>query len=123
MKLADERLVAFLSTAQPKAARRFYEGVLGLTFVLESEHMMVFQSGPAQVNLAKGDAVNPRVGTSLGWHVSDLRGTIQALMDKGVVFERFDGMQQDELGVWYPSPGQGVAWFKDPDGNLLSLSG
>ena len=123
MKLADERLVAFLSTAQPKAARRFYEGVLGLTFVLESEHMMVFQSGPAQVNLAKGDAVTPRVGTSLGWHVSDLRGTIQALMDKGVVFERFDGMQQDELGVWSPSPSQGVAWFKDRDGNLLSLSG
>ena len=123
MKLADERLVAFLSTAQPKAARRFYEGVLGLTFVLESEHMMVFESGPARVTLAKGDAVTPRVGTALGWNVRDLRGTMRSLIDKGVVFERFDGMEQDKTGVWSPTPGQGVAWFKDPDGNLLSVSG
>ncbi len=123
MNLADERLTSFLSTAQPKAARRFYEGVLGLRFVLESEHMLVFDCGPARVTLAKGEAVTPRVGTTLGWNVTDLRGTIRTLMDKGVVFERFDGMQQDDLGVWSPTPGQGVAWFKDPDGNSLSVSG
>jgi catechol 2,3-dioxygenase-like lactoylglutathione lyase family enzyme len=123
MKLANERLVAFLPTAQPNAARRFYEGVLGLTFVLDSEHMMVFQSGPAQINLAKGGDATPRAGTSLGWHVQDLRGTIRALMEKGVAFERFDGMDQDDLAIWSPTPGQGVAWFKDPDGNLLSVSG
>jgi catechol 2,3-dioxygenase-like lactoylglutathione lyase family enzyme len=123
VNLADERLTAFLSTAQPKVARRFYEGVLGLAFVLESEQMMVFDAGPARVTLAKGDIVTPRVGTTLGWNVKDLRGAVRALAAKGVVFERFDGMEQDEMGVWSPTPGQGVAWFKDPDGNLLSVSG
>jgi catechol 2,3-dioxygenase-like lactoylglutathione lyase family enzyme len=121
--LAQETLVAFLATANSQAARAFYEGVLGLTFVLEHEHLIVFQSGAARLALQKGDAVTPRVGTSLGWNVSDLRGEMRALMARGVAFERFEGMEQDELGVWSPGgPTTGVAWFKDPDGNLLSLS-
>jgi catechol 2,3-dioxygenase-like lactoylglutathione lyase family enzyme len=121
--LTDETLVAFLATANAEAARGFYEGVLGLTFVLDSEHLMVFQSGASRVSLQKADAVHPPHGTAMGWNVKDLRGTIRALMGKGVAFERYEGMQQDDLGVWSPAPGHGVAWFKDPDGNLLSLSG
>jgi hypothetical protein len=71
--------------------------------------------------LQKTNAVTPPMGAALGWNISDLRGTIRALVARGVTFER--GMDQDELGIWSPIPGEGVAWFKDPDGNRLSLSG
>ena len=121
--LAEETLVAFLATSKPKEARAFFEKTLGLTFVSDSEHIMTLENGPARLMLQKGDSVTPPHGTALGWAVKDLRATIRALMDRGVTFERFDGMEQDELGVWSPVPGHGVAWFKDPDGNLLSLSG
>jgi len=121
--LANETMVAFLATSKPEAARAFYEGVLGLTFVMDEEHLLVFDGASARVMLQKTDKVTPPHGTALGWNVADLRGTVQALMARGVAFERYETMQQDELGVWSPAPGHGVAWFKDPDGNLLSLSG
>ena len=120
--LAQETLVAFLGTSKPAAARAFYEGVLGLTLVDDHEFLMVFQSGPARVSLQKLDQVTPPHGTALGWNVKDLRGTMRALMARGVAFERFGKMDQDDLGVWSPAHGVGVAWLKDPDGNLLSLS-
>jgi len=66
--------------------------------------------------------VTPPIGTALGWAVPDARGAVRELVARGVVIERFEGMDQDELGVWTPEPGTGVAWFKDPDGNLLSVS-
>ena len=120
--LGKETLVAFMATSKPDAARAFFEGVLGLTFVGEHEHLVMFRSGAAQLMLQKASVVTPPHGTALGWNVKDLRGTMNALVDRGVTFERFEGMDQDELGVWSPAPGTGVAWFKDPDGNLLSLS-
>ena len=120
--LGKETLVAFMATSRPDAARAFFEGVLGLTFVGEHEHLVMFQSGAAQLMLQKTTVVTPPQGTALGWNVSDLRETMKVLVDRGVTFERFEGMDQDELGVWSPAPGTGVAWFKDPDGNLLSLS-
>jgi catechol 2,3-dioxygenase-like lactoylglutathione lyase family enzyme len=121
--LANETLVAFLATSKPAAARAFYEGVLGLAFVMDEEHLVVFDGASARLMLQKTDQVTPPHGTALGWNVADLRGTIRALAARGVVFERYKNMQQDDLGVWSPAPGHGVAWFKDPDGNLLSLSG
>jgi len=121
--LAQEKLAAFLGTADPQAARAFYEGVLGLTFVGEHEHLVIFDSGAARLMLQKLDAVTPPKGTALGWNVTDLPGVMKGLIAPGVAFERFEGMDQDELGIWRPAgPTSGVAWFKDPDGNLLSLS-
>ena len=120
--LTDETLVAFLATSNAAAARAFFEGVLGLTFVEEHEYLIGFQSGAARLNLQKTDLVTPIHGTALGWNVKDLRGEMRRLIDRGVTFEHFDGHDQDEMGVWSPVPGAGVAWFKDPDGNLLSLS-
>jgi catechol 2,3-dioxygenase-like lactoylglutathione lyase family enzyme len=121
--LTDEKLVAFLTTAKPAAARAFYEGVLGLTFTTDSDHLMVFESGAARLALQKGDAAIVRPGTALGWDVKDLRASVRDLAARGVIFDRYDGMQQDDLAIWSPAPGHGVAWFKDPDGNTLSLSG
>jgi len=120
--LAEQRLVAFLGTSKPDEARAFYEGKLGLTLALDDPHLMFFDSGAARVALQKLESVTPPHGTAIGWNVDDLRGTIRTLMERGVRFERFEGHDQDELGVWSPAPGHGVAWFKDPDGNLLSLS-
>jgi catechol 2,3-dioxygenase-like lactoylglutathione lyase family enzyme len=121
--LGSETMVAFMATSKPEAARAFFEGVLGLTFVHEHEHLVVFESGVARLALQKTDVVTPLHGTALGWDVKDLRASLKALMARGVVFERFEGMDQDELGIWRPGgPTSGVAWFKDPDGNLLSLS-
>ncbi|HLY80314.1 MAG TPA: VOC family protein [Caulobacteraceae bacterium] len=120
--LAQETLEAFLGTTNSAAARAFYEGVLGLTFVDEHEHLVEFDAGGARVRLQKLDKVTPPFGTALGWRVRDLKGTIRALMAKGVAFEKVS-MPQDDLLIWSPVPGQGVAWFHDPDRNLLSLNG
>jgi catechol 2,3-dioxygenase-like lactoylglutathione lyase family enzyme len=119
--LANETLVGFLWTSQPQVARQFYEGVLGLTFVSD-DYLMIFQSGAARVALVKSDQpITPPRGTALGWHVADVRATVQELTARGVVFERGE-LPHDELGIWSPSPGHGVAWFLDPDGNRLSVS-
>ena len=120
--LTEQKLVGFLGTSKPEAARAFYEGVLGLPFKLDIEHLLVFDWGTGRLMLQKTDKVTPPFGTALGWQVSDIRAEMRALTARGVVFERFSGMNQDEMGVWAPEPGAGVAWFKDPDGNLLSLS-
>ncbi|HEY1750868.1 MAG TPA: VOC family protein [Caulobacteraceae bacterium] len=120
--LANENLMAFISTSQPAAARQFYEGVLGLTFLIDDPHLLVFGSGDARVMIQKSDQpVVPPHGTAMGWHVADLRATVQALMARGVAFERGE-LPQDDLGIWSPAPGHGVAWFFDPDGNRLSVS-
>jgi catechol 2,3-dioxygenase-like lactoylglutathione lyase family enzyme len=120
--LTEETLTAFLGTSDPERARAFYEGVLGLTPVDDNEYLMTFGSGAARVALQKLKSVTPPYGTAMGWHVRDLPGAVRALMARGVAFERYEGMDQNELGVWTPAPGTGVAWFKDPDGNLLSVS-
>ena len=120
--LAQETLEAFLGTSNSTAARAFYEGVLGLTFAGEHEHLVEFDAGGPRLRLQKLDKVAPPFGTALGWRVGDLKGTIRALMAKGVAFEK-GGLPHDELGIWSPVPGQGVAWFFDPDGNRLSLNG
>ena len=120
--LTDETLVAFVTTARPKEARAFYEGVLGLSLVSDGDHMMVFESGPARVSLVKG-AANVQPGTALGWNVKDLRATIRELMARGVTTFDRSGVDKDELGIWSPVPGHGVAWFKDPNDHTLSVAG
>jgi catechol 2,3-dioxygenase-like lactoylglutathione lyase family enzyme len=121
--LTDETLVAFATTTKPQEARAFYEGVLGLTFVSDGDHLMVFGSGPARVSLAKVEAANVRPGTTLGWEVRDLRSAVRDLISRGVTTFDRSGPRTDDLGIWSPIPGFGVAWFKDPDGHTLSVSG
>src|SRR5580704_16194590 len=121
--LAQERLVAFLSISDAARARAFYEGVLGLTLALDHEHLFFFDCGPARVALQKSNQpVTPPFGTAMGWNVADVRATVRELTARGVTFERGE-LPHDELGIWSPEPGQGVAWFLDPDGNRLSVNG
>lgn len=122
--LSSEPIVAFVHTSRPAEARRFYAEVLGLQLIEDSPFALDFAAAGTTVRVAKVETHSPLPGTVLGWKVANVIATVRALGAAGVKFERFEGMEQDELGVWVPPGGtSGVAWFKDPDGNVLSVSG
>ncbi len=116
--------MGFLAVSDFEAARRFYEGVLGLEFVTNDGFALVLRSGPILIRLT----VPPErvVGgyTVFGWQVSDIASEVANLDAKGIAFEHypFFGDSQAPDGIWTAPGGDKVAWFKDPDGNLLSLS-
>ena len=117
-----DKPVLFLATANPKQSRAFYEGVLGLIFVVDEPPALVFQVGDSMLRIQKVERVHAAPYTALGWAVSDIRQTVQRLHAAGVVFERYEGMDHDEHAIWHAPSGAFVAWFKDPDGNTLSLT-
>jgi len=123
--LGSARIVGFVPSNNPKKARSFYEEVLGLRFVSEDRFALVLDSNGVTVrvvNVSNVQGFRPAAFTILGWTVPDLKNTVLALQGKGVKFERYPGMKQDDLGIW-KSPGGGrIAWFKDPDGNVLSVT-
>jgi catechol 2,3-dioxygenase-like lactoylglutathione lyase family enzyme len=115
-------LIAFVPVTDLGRAREFYAGVLGLPQVDQSPFACVFRVGPTMLRVTP---VGERVAagyTVLGWSVVDIGGAVRALVDRGVAFARYDGMEQDDLGVWTAPGGDRVAWFHDPDGNTLSLT-
>jgi len=114
-------LNGFVRITDPERSRRFYEQTLGLAFDYENPYVTVFRSGNSQIIAQKVKEFVPVAATVLGWEVKDIENVVSALRKSGVVFEKYEGMEQDELGIW-KSPGGKVAWFKDPDGNILSLS-
>ena len=114
--------MTFVATAKPLEARAFYEGVLGLTFIEDSPFALVFDLHGTMLRIQKVSHVVSTTYTALGWQVSDIHEAVQMLTKAGVVFERYEGMPQDELGIWATPDGSAVAWFKDPDGNTLSLA-
>lgn len=119
------QIIAFVPTRHPAKARSFYEKTLGLTFVSEDPFALVFDFNGVTIRIANVSTVKgfkPAPYTILGWHVSSASKTVQDLSDKGVTFERFEGMEQDEAGIWHSPSGAYVAWFKDPDGNILSVT-
>lgn len=122
--LREADLVAFVPTTNPKKARAFYETALGLRFVSDDQFALVFDSNGVTIRIANVSGVphKPAGFTILGWTVSDIADTIRALTRNGVLFERYEGMTQDDLGVWTSPSGARIAWFKDPDGNVLSIT-
>ena len=120
--LSSEKLVAFVGTTNADHARAFYRDKLGLRLVSEDGFALVFDSGgsPLRVSLAK--EVKPAQYTVLGWDVKDLRATVLDLRKADITCEIFGFFKQDELGIWIAPDGDQVAWFKDPDGNILSVS-
>ena len=117
-----DRPVLFLATAQPDRARAFYEQSLGLTFVDDTPFALVFDVAGTQLRIQKLEQLAPAQHTVLGWAVDDVHAAVRDLRAAGVEFLRFDGMAQDDAGVWKSPSGAQVAWFKDPDGNVLSLT-
>jgi catechol 2,3-dioxygenase-like lactoylglutathione lyase family enzyme len=114
--------ILFLATANVERARAFYERVLGLEFVADEPPALVFRVGDSMLRIQKVERVHAAPYTSLGWAVPDIRRTVQELRAAGVVCQRYEGMNQDDNGIWHAPSGAFVAWFCDPDGHVLSLT-
>lgn len=115
-------IVAFVATSDMARARAFYADTLGLAVVTEDPYACVFDAHGTILRVARVDEITPAPYTVLGWSVPDIDLMVRALGERGVVFERFEGMEQDPMNVWQAPSGARVAWFKDPDGNTLSLT-
>ena len=120
--LSSNKIVAFVPTKDPAKARSFYEGVLGFRFVKDDGFAMVLDANGIMIRVAKAPDFKPAPFTILGWQVSEIEKVVAMLHEKGVVFEIFSFLEQDKLGIWTAPSGDKVAWFKDPDGNVLSVS-
>jgi catechol 2,3-dioxygenase-like lactoylglutathione lyase family enzyme len=120
--LGAHNIIAFVPTADAQRARDFYEQKLGLKFVADDAFALVFHANGIMIRVVKLKEFKPAQFTILGWEVPDASAAVDGLKAKGVVFERYPWAQQDELGIWTAPGGAKVAWFKDPDGNVLSIS-
>ena len=120
--LGKHDVVAFIATAQSDRTKEFYERVLGLDLVEDSPFALVFDAHGTMLRIQKVKELQPAPYTALGWHVPDIRAAVESLSGKGIRFERYEGVRQDDLGIWLTPSGSQVAWFKDPSGNILSLT-
>ena len=115
-------VIAFVATKQPDQAKLFYSKTLGLPLVADTPFALVFDAGGTMLRISKVGELTPAPYTVLGWKVPDIRVTVEDLTSNGVTFEHYKDMPQDESGIWTTPDGHKVAWFKDPDGNTLSLT-
>jgi catechol 2,3-dioxygenase-like lactoylglutathione lyase family enzyme len=120
--LTNNRIKAFVSTTEPLKARQFYENKLGLKLLSEDKYGIEFEANGALLRISIVEKLAPQPFTVLGWDTTDIVSTIKILGKKGILFERYPFIDQDESGIWTAPGGTRVAWFKDPDGNLLSVS-
>jgi catechol 2,3-dioxygenase-like lactoylglutathione lyase family enzyme len=120
--LGGAALVGFVATTDLARAEAFYRDVLGLPHLETNPYACVFDSGGTMLRVTLVPERAAAGYTVLGWRVDDIAATMADLAARGVVFNRYDGIAQDESGVWTTPDGAKIAWFADPDGNTLSLS-
>jgi catechol 2,3-dioxygenase-like lactoylglutathione lyase family enzyme len=120
--LESGSVVAFIAATDLDRARLFYEQRLGLPVIEQTDFACVFDANGTMLRVTAVPGVTHAAYTVLGWRVADITATIQELTSQGVAFMRYDGLEQDEIGVWTTPGGDKVAWFSDPDGNVLSLT-
>jgi catechol 2,3-dioxygenase-like lactoylglutathione lyase family enzyme len=120
--LTQGKIIGFVLTKDYDKARAFYEGKLGLEFVSLDQYAMVMKAGGHMIRIAKVPNFTPLQGTVLGWEVEKVEAVAAWLRDRGVALEKYPFVQDRELGIWTTPNGDKVAWFKDPDGNILSVS-
>lgn len=116
-----DRPILFIASAKPEASLAFYRDVLQLELVADEPWAVVFDVHGTMLRIQKTPSLTPQPHTVLGWHVEDIDSTIRDLTTRGVQMKRYDHMEQDALGVWSSGVAK-VAWFEDPDGNVLSLT-
>jgi len=120
--LASGKIVGFIPTKDYDRARAFYEGRLGFQFVSHDQFALVLSIGGHRIRITKIPNFIPLQGTTLGWEVQDIEVVAKWLRDQGVPPEKFPFAQDQELGIWTAPNGDRIAWFKDPDGNILGVS-
>lgn len=122
--LGKSNLVAFVHVTDPVRARAFYEGVLGLRLVEdEKPFALVFDANGIMLRVTPVSEHHPEPSTVLGWAVESIESTVERLVAAGVEFQRYPGLNDSHpLGIWKAPGGARIAWFRDPDGNVLSLT-
>jgi len=120
--LKSRPIVAFVATTDRKRAKAFYVKTLGLRLVSEDGFALAFDAGGTMLRVAIVKSLQPAGYTVLGWIVPDIAKAVRDLVKRGVTFRRYEGMPQDDLGIWSSPSGARVAWFNDPEGNTLSLT-
>jgi catechol 2,3-dioxygenase-like lactoylglutathione lyase family enzyme len=122
-QLREQPIIAFVATCDPDRAKKFYRDTLGFKLVSEQlPFALEFDANGIMLRVTIVKKFKPAGFTVLGWQVPKIKAAAKALTKAGVKFERYSGMDQDELGVWNSPSGARIAWFKDPDGNTLSIS-
>jgi len=122
-KLGQYDIIGFVTIVDVERAKEFYRDTLGLRLVSEEPPFaLVFDANGIMLRLVMAKQPPPAYGTVLGWSVPDIAACVKDLNQAGVAFVRFEGMTQDELGIWASPSGAKIAWFKDPDGNILSVT-
>lgn len=118
------RIVAFVVTTKPEDAMSFYRDKMGFKLASEDDFALVFDANGTMLRVVKMNQgqFHPAAYTVLGWDVDDIARTVAELAKRGIAFERYPGMPQDKDGIWTSPSGAKVAWFKDPDGNVLSVT-
>jgi catechol 2,3-dioxygenase-like lactoylglutathione lyase family enzyme len=122
LMLTAGRMVGFLTTTDYERARAFYEGKLGFRFVSLDQFALTLRAGENMIRIGKSETFSPAQGTVLGWEADDLRAVVMWLKSRGVESEKYAFIEDQQLGIWNAPSGDQVAWFKDPDGNVLSIS-
>jgi catechol 2,3-dioxygenase-like lactoylglutathione lyase family enzyme len=120
--LGSTKIIAFVPTKSFERARAFYEGLLGLHFIKNDGFALVLEANGIMVRISEAPQFTPAQFTILGWEVTDIQNVVVEMQKKGIHFERYGFIEQDELGIWTAPTGDKVTWFKDPDGNVLSVS-
>jgi catechol 2,3-dioxygenase-like lactoylglutathione lyase family enzyme len=121
--LGECPVIAMIATTRPERAKKFYSEVLGLSLVEDGWFALVYMAGGTRLHIQKVKEFTPLPFTAMGWTVADIAATAAALAKNGIQFERYPGMEQDAAGIWTtPDHPAKVCWFKDPDGNTLSLT-
>lgn len=120
--LGGKSIIGFIPSTDRVRAREFYEGVLGLTYKEDDGFATVLDANGVDVRLTNVGEFTPFPFTIFGWSVDDIVETVKVMKTKGVAFDRYDFLEQDDLDIWTAPDGARVAWFKDLDGNVLSVS-
>jgi catechol 2,3-dioxygenase-like lactoylglutathione lyase family enzyme len=121
--LQGAQFVGFIPVRDLAVARAFFVDTLGLTFLYQDEYALAVDANGTTVRINQVRDLRPQPFTIAGWSVNDVAATVDQMNSAGVSFKRFAGMEQDDRGIWHTPDGDLVAWFADPDDNVLSISG
>jgi len=120
--LVEPKIKAFLPTINAASSKLFYMNTVGLKLVSEDNYALEFAGHGTSLRITTVQELNPQPFTVLGFMIEKIEAQVNSLIDKGVIFERYDSLNQDALGIWTSPSKAKIAWFKDPDGNIISLT-